>query len=201
MTGEIGFLREFAARRGLRYEADADERWLRAWEPYATLKTPVGYVHALHATGQTGSVSVARFIVPDGTRAPSGEVRERNISAWIAIAQDVRITARAAATNEREGYFRESLDLVTLPRGQTGDAPFDSAFAAFADPPSSLATVLTPSVRKLATSWRTPLHFELRPGGFILAPVALPMDEASLAWLFDAVYVFGEKAVKMRTSL
>ena len=37
----MSWIEAFAAQRGLRYEADVDERWLRAWEPYTTLKVPV----------------------------------------------------------------------------------------------------------------------------------------------------------------
>ena len=78
-------------RRGLRYEADADERWLRAWEPYTTLKMPVRYEHALYATGSGGSITIARFSVPTEVMAPSGGVAEVDASAWICIAQDLRI--------------------------------------------------------------------------------------------------------------
>jgi hypothetical protein len=44
--------------------------------------------------------------------------------------------------------------------------------------------------------WRLPLHFELRSGGFVVAPVALAANPASLAWLVAAVELFGEKAAK-----
>ena len=60
MPGPLYWIDAFAQSRGLRYEPEADERWLRAWEPYTTLKVPFRYEHALHATGANGSISVAR---------------------------------------------------------------------------------------------------------------------------------------------
>ena len=62
-----------------------------------------------------------------------------------------------------------------------------------------LATGITPSVRKLLLSWRVPVHAETRAGGFILAPVSLSPDDRGLAWMLDAVHLFGEKATKPRT--
>ena len=47
--------------------------------------------------------------------------------------------------------------------------------------------------RRLALSWQTPVHVEVRPGGFVLAPVALAADPASLSWLVRAVYALGSR--------
>ena len=185
----------YAARKGLKYQPDADERWLRVWEPYTTLKTPIRYEHALEATGESGSLSIARMFVPAAVMGPSGWA-EGEASAWIAIAQDVRISARAAATCDVGRVFGESIDLVTLPRRATGDAAFDHVYASFAPSDEELANAITPSLRKLTLGWRVPLHLELRPGGFILAPVALRADPDSLSWLVRAVHLFGEKAAK-----
>ena len=55
MPGPLYWIDAIARQRGLRYEPDADERWLRAWEPYTTLKVPFRYEHALSATGGSGS--------------------------------------------------------------------------------------------------------------------------------------------------
>ena len=60
-------------------------------------------------------------------------------------------------------------------------------------------TGITPSLRRLLLSWRVPVHAETRPGGFIVAPVSLSADERGLAWMLDAVQLFGEKAAKLRT--
>lgn len=193
MTAPVPWLTAFAAQRGLRYEPEADERWLRAWEPFTTVRVPIRYEHALHATGTSGSVSVARAVV----EVP-GSVTEA--ATWIAIAQDERLLARAAVTSDLGGIFGEPLDIVPLPRLRTGDSAFDHVFAAFAADPSALADAITPSVRKLLLGWRIPVHAEVRPGGFVLAPVSVTPDAAGLAWLLDAVGLFGAKARKRPTT-
>ena len=182
MAAPVPWLADYAARKGLRYAPEADERWLRAWEPYATLRVPHRYEHVLESTGEVGSLTVARFVV-DG-----------DASAWIAIAQDVRVQGRAAATSDPGRVFGEPLDLVTLPRRATGDPAFDRHFATFAPTPDELAAAITPGVRRLALSWQSAVHVEVRPGGFVMAPVALQADPASLSWLVRAVHAFGEKA-------
>jgi hypothetical protein len=204
VTEPEAWLASYAARSGLSYEPDADERWLRAWEPFATLRAPIRYEHALLATGRTGSITVARMVV-EGAPRPDGSIGEA--SAWIAIAQDERLggDARLAATSDfvanrsgvvRPGIFGDSLDLVAMPRRRSGDVTFDAAFAAFAPTPEDLARALTPSLRKLVLGWRLPIHFEVRAGGFVLAPTSLGPDPQSLTWLLGAVQFFGEKAAK-----
>jgi len=199
----VPWLAEYAARKGFRYAPEADERWLRAWEPFATLRAPIRYEHALLATGRTGSLTIARMVV----EAPRVDGSMGEASAWIAIAQDERLAgdARIAATSDfvadrggvvRPSIFGDPLDLVAMPRRRSGDATFDAAFAAFAKSPEDLARALTPSVRKLVIGWRVPLHFEVRAGGFILAPTSLGADPQSLTWLLGAVQFFGDKASK-----
>ncbi len=190
-SSEVPWIAYVASRRGMRYEAEADERWLRAWEPFATLRGPLRYEHALLSTGAQGSLTVARLVVSAG----AAEVA-REASAWIVIAQDPRLDARAAATSDPGSPFGEPLELVTMPRRPTGDPGFDRAFAAFAPSEEELRAALTPSLRKLVMGWRVPLHFEVRKGGFVLAPVALSADPASLDWLLDAAQLFGDKATK-----
>lgn len=199
MPGPLYWIDAFARSRGLRYEPEADERWLRAWEPYTTLKVPFRYEHALHATGGSGSISIARAVLempapPSPQAAPAYEV-----GTWIAIVQDVRIKAKAAVTSDFGSPFAEPLDLVTMQRLPTGDAAFDGIFASFAATAEDLATGITPSVRRLLLNWRVPVHAETRVGGFILAPVSLTPDDRGLAWMLDAVHLFGEKATKPRT--
>lgn len=205
MTEPQAWLAAYAARKGLSYEPDADERWLRAWEPFVTLKTPIRYEHALLATGASGSITIARFVVELPPLDPSAPPAEA--SAWIAIAQDLRLVgeARAAATcdivTDRAGnlqprFFGDPLDLVTMPRRATGDPSFDQVFASFAPSAADLASAITPSLRRLTLSWRIPLHFEVRPGGFVVAPTSLGVDAQSLSWLLGAVQFFGDKAAK-----
>jgi hypothetical protein len=201
MPGPLYWIEAFAQQRGLRYEPDADERWLRAWEPYTTLKVPFRYEHALHATGGGGSISIARAVLempappsPGRTSLPAPEV-----GTWIAIVQDVRIQAKTAVTSDFGSVFAESLDLISMPRMPTGDPAFDHVFASYAPDAKALAGGITPSVRKLLLGWRVPVHAETRPGGFILAPVTLTADDRGLAWMLDAVHLFGEKATKPRT--
>ena len=107
--------------------------------------------------------------------------------------------ARAAATSDFGSPFAEPLDLASMPRRPTGDAAFDHVFASFAATPEDLASAITSSVRKLLQTWRVPIHAETRAGGFILAPVSLSADDRGLAWMLDAVHLFGEKATKRRT--
>jgi hypothetical protein len=180
--GSVPWLVDYAARKGFRYTPEADERWMRAWEPYATLRVPVRYEHVLDSTGDVGSLTIARLVVAEGP------------SAWIAIAQDMRIQGRAAFTNDRSREFAEPWELVTIPRRATRDDAFDRAFAAFAPGDEELAQAITPRVRRLALSWQTPVHVEVRPGGFVVAPVALRADPSSLSWLVRAVGALGERA-------
>ena len=189
------WLGAYAEKHGLAYEPEADERWLRAFEPFVTLRTPIRYADALHATGERGSVSIARLLIEPSSATPGGT----EPSAWIVFSQDDRLPgARAAAASDPPptSPFAEGADLVSLPKRLTGDPVFDRTFAAYAPTDRDLAEAITPSLRKLVLSWRTPLHFEVRPGAFVLAPVALSADQASLSWLLGAVQLFGEKAAK-----
>ncbi|HTQ43462.1 MAG TPA: hypothetical protein VMI75_11945 [Polyangiaceae bacterium] len=172
------WLAGYAASAGLRYAPEADERWLRAWEPYATLRVPLRYEHLLEGPALT----VARFVLDGGA------------SAWIAIAQDDRVRGRAAVTNDATRSFGDGPELITMPRARTGDAAFDAAFAVFAPSSDELGLAVTPGVRRVSLSWRTPVHFEVRPGGVVLAPVALRADAASLGWLLQAVATLTRKA-------
>jgi hypothetical protein len=204
VTLPVPWIASLAAQRGLRYEPDADERWLRAWEPFATVRVPIRYEHALHATGTSGSISIARAVVsvpslPDHHPATGAALVPAEMGCWIVIAQDERLRARAAATSDVGGIFGEPLDLVPMPRRTTGDPAFDHVFASFAPDETELQAALGPSVRKLLLSWRIPVHAELRPGGFVLAPVGVRADPAGLSWLVDAVSVFGAKAQKRAT--
>lgn len=195
MTQQVWWIADYAARGGLRYEPDADERWLRVWEPYATLKTPVRYEHALYLTGSIGSLTIARMILT-GPEPTTPGFRPVGPEAWVVIGQDERlVSGRAAAVSDAGSPFGEGLDLVTLPRRATGDTAFDHVFASFAESEADLAAI-TPSLRKLVLGWRVPLHFEIRKGGFVMAPVALRADAASLGWLVSAAQLFAEKAAK-----
>lgn len=197
MAGPIYWIEQFAAQRGLRYEADADERWLRAWEPYTTLKVPIRYEHALHATGGSGSLSIARAVVELPPPPPPAPPRATEVGTWIAIVQDVRMTAKAATTSDFNGVFGEPLELASMVRRASGDAAYDHVFASFAETADDLAKALTPSIRKLLLGWRVPVHAEFRPGGFVLAPVSVSADDKGLAWMLNAVHLFGEKATKL----
>jgi hypothetical protein len=192
----IGWLAQYAAQRGLRYEAEADERWLRAWEPYTTLRMPIRYEHALYSTGAGGSLTIARFSVPTEVMAPSGGVAEVEASAWICIAQDLRIEGKAATTNDPRRIFCENPDMISMPRRMTGDAWFDRQFVTFSPTDEDLQVAITPSARKLLLGWSIPVHVEVRKGGFVLAPVSLGVDHTSVEWLARAAHVFGDKASK-----
>jgi hypothetical protein len=201
MPGPVYWIEAFASQRGLRYEADVDERWLRAWEPYTTLKVPLRYEHALHATGGGGSISIARAVVDvPGPTPPAGvPLQPTEFGCWIAIVQDERIKVKAASTNDFGSVFAEPLDLASMPRRATGDGAFDHVFASFAASDEDLLSGITTSVRRLLLSWRVPVHAETRLGGFIVAPVSLSADGRGLAWMLDAVHIFGEKATKRAT--
>jgi hypothetical protein len=190
-VGSVPWLVDYAARKGFRYAPEADERWMRAWEPYATLRVPMRYEHVLDSTGEVGSLTIARLVAQ---ATDAGGIRAEGPSAWIAIAQDIRIGGRAAITNDQGRDFAEPWELVTIPRRVTGDTAFDDAFAAFAPGDDDLARAISPRVRRLAMSWQTPVHVEIRPGGFVVAPVALRADPSSLSWLLRAVGALGERA-------
>jgi hypothetical protein len=192
LAAPVGWVAQYAATKGMRYLADADERWLRVWEPFATLKTPHRYEHVLEHTGTTGSLTIARMV--QESASPDGVAYES--ASWIAIAQDERMEGVAAATCDVAHVFGEPFDLVTMPRTRTGDPAFDRVFATFAPSKEDLTRSITPSVRKLVMGWGIPLHLEVRKGGFILAPVALAADASTLAWLVRSTELFGEKAAK-----
>lgn len=197
MTEPVYWIADYAARAGLRYEPDADERWLRVWEPYATLKTPLRYEHALDLPLPTGSMMIARFELPSSAPEASGAWKPKGPESWIVVAQDERlIGGRVAGTSDAGNVFGEPLDLVPLARRATGDEAFDHVFASFVEAPDDIARV-TPSLRKLLLAWRAPVHFELRRGGFILAPVAVRADVPGLAWLVQAAQLFADKAAKL----
>ena len=200
MVSPLYWIEAFASTRGLRYEAEADERWLRAWEPYTTIKVPFRYEHALSATGTHGSISIARAVLelPKHPMSPP-EAPAPEIGTWIAIVQDVRITAQAATTSDFGSAFAEPLELVSMRRRGTGDAAYDHVFATFAKSDDDLQKAITPSVRRLLLSWRAPVHAEIRPGGFVLAPVSAAADDKGLTWMLQAVHLFGEKATKLST--
>lgn len=198
MPGPIYWIDAFAQSRGLRYEPDADERWLRAWEPYTTVKVPFRYEHALSATGGHGSISIARAVLELPRPETPVPMPPNEVGTWIAIVQDIRITTKAAVTSDFGSAFAEPLDLISMPRVATGDAAFDHVFASYAGSKTDLETAITPSVRRLLLSWRVPVHAETRPGGFILAPVSVGPDDRGLGWMLDAVNLFGEKATKAR---
>ncbi|MBL8610660.1 MAG: hypothetical protein JNL38_25195 [Myxococcales bacterium] len=196
MTAPVSWIASFAAQRGFRYEPDADERWLRAWEPYTTVRLPLRYEHSLQATGSVGSISIARVVMAIDAPAPNGATVSTEISSWIVITQDTRMTGRLAVTSDFGTPWAEPLDLVTMKRRASGDPHFDHVFATFAPTPDDVIQSLTPSLRKLLLSWRMPIHAEVRPGGFVLLPPTLGADPQSLAWFSDAIHLFGEKATK-----
>jgi hypothetical protein len=196
VTHPVPWLEQYAARKGLRYTPDADERWLRVWEPYATLKTPIRYEHVLEATGDVGSITVARMVVIREAVGPDGKARTAEASCWLAVAQDVRITHKAATTCDVGNVFGEPLDLVPIPRKLTGDRTFDYHFASFAETEEIVKAAITPSLRKLLLGWRIPVQVELRPGGFVMAPTSLGADPESVSWLLRGVQALGEKASK-----
>jgi hypothetical protein len=188
MPEPVPWLVDFAMRAGLRYEAEPDERWLRVWEPYVTLRTPIRYEHAVSSTGETTALTIARFVLTPRDGYAVGD------EGWIAIGQDERLLgARVAATNDVNPIYRD--ENASLPRRMMGDPAFDAAFATFAPTESDLVSINS-RVRKLVLGWRAPVHFEIRQGGYVLAPTALRPDAASLAWLLDAARVFSAKAGK-----
>lgn len=189
----------FARARGLRYEPDADERWLRVWEPYSTVRVPLRYEHALLATGSIGSISIARAVIEVPSPPSPHPMAPVEYGTWIAIVQDERIVTRAAVTSDFGSVFAEPLDSISMTRLPSGDPAFDHVFASFASGADDLAKAITPSLRKLLLGWRVPIHAETRQGGFVLVPVSVGPDERGLAWMMEAVTLFGEKATKRRT--
>src|SRR5688500_6008267 len=103
-----------ANARGLRYDAAADQRWLRAREP-------------------DGSISIARAVLelPKHPMSPPA-APEPELGTWIAIVQDIRVKAQAATTSDLGSPFAEPMELVSMQRMATGDAAFDHVFATFA---------------------------------------------------------------------
>src|SRR3954452_3247803 len=105
MPGPLYWIDAVARQRGLRYEAEADERWLRAWEPYTTLKVPFRYEHALLSTGANGSISIARAVLEMPSVATPAALPPVEVGTWIAIVQDVRIKSKAAVTSDFGSVF------------------------------------------------------------------------------------------------
>jgi hypothetical protein len=183
----IPWIEAAALARGLHYEPEADERWLRAWEPYTTIRIAQNYSHALLATGNVGSLTLSRMTV----LSPRGE-----FACWCAIVQDARVSGSFALTNDRLSPFAEASNLITVPRFATGHQEFDAQFTAYSRTAIDGRISVSPSLRKLLLRWNTPVHLELRAGGFILLPTAVRADAEGLHWMLDAVKVVGDKAVK-----
>ena len=195
MNEYLPWLAGYAAQSGLRYEELADERWMRAWEPFVTLRTPLHYAHALQGTGAGGSLTIGRIAV----EAPYVDVRTGQkalVWSFVAIVQDERLLGRAAVAADPGSVFAEPGNEIPVPRMATGDPHFDHVFASYAKSAEELAATVTPSLRKLLGSWRTAVHLDLRPGGFVLAPVALAATPESISWRLSAVSYVGEKATK-----
>lgn len=205
----VPWLQDFASRAGVRYEPDADERWFRAWEPFATLRVPLHYTHALHATSPDGyaSISIARMAVPVRAMQPTGNIADTEFRAWVAIVQDTRMDAllpqgpdagAIALTCDRGSPVAEPWETIALPRQRTADPTFDNVFASFSKGALDVRPKpVSRSLRKLLLSWGMPLHAELRAGGFVLCPPLLPADPASVSWLLTACGIFGSKACKI----
>ncbi len=185
MAEAVPWLVDFALRASLKYEPEPDERWLRVWEPYVTLRNPIRYEHALSSTATTTALTVARFVLAPRDGYAVGD------EGWIAVGQDERLKGHAAATSDVSPIFRD--DAVSLPQQRTGDPAFDRVFATFA-PDEVQAQLVNGSVRKLALGWGAPIHFEIRAGGYVFVPIAARPDPASLAWVIDAARVFADKA-------
>ena len=107
MAEAVPWLADFALRAGLSYEPEPDERWLRVWEPYVTLRNPIRYEHAVSTTGTTSALTIARFVL---TPRPGFAVGDEG---WIAIAQDERIRGKVAATNDANPIYRD--DATSMP--------------------------------------------------------------------------------------
>lgn len=190
----VPWIEAFAAHRGYRYEPDAEEGWLRAWEPFRTLRVALRYEHALHGTGEAISITLARMIVSVPTIVDPAQHVE--YATWIGIAQDARFTVAAAMSSDRQSVFREDPQLMSLPIARTGDPSFDAIFSVFAAAGADASRAISPSLRRLLLSFQTPLHADIRAGGYIFAPVALGFDPASLAWLDQAMFSFADKGTK-----
>ena len=85
---------------------------------------------------------------------------------------------------------------MSLPIARTGDPSFDAIFSVFAAAGEDVSRSISPSLRRLLLSFQTPLHADIRAGGYIFAPVALGFDPASLAWLDQAMFSFADKGTK-----
>ena len=132
------------------------------------------------------ALTVARFVLSPRPGFAVGD------EGWIAIGQDERLKGTAAATSDTSLIFRD--EATSMGHHTTGDAAFDAVFASFGESDETVASVLNPAVRRLALEWRTPVHLEIRAGGFVLAPIALRPDAPSLQWLLDAARVLANKA-------
>jgi hypothetical protein len=192
----LPWLSSFADQAQLRYEPDADERWLRVWEPFLTFEPPFEFSHSLSSVGSIGSVNLARGVIAAlPGEAPAMQATQPPCFAWIAFVQDTRAISRLgppiAVSSDRRSPFAK-----VLPASRaiaTGDRGFDQAFQTIANEESLVAARLTSPVRQLLLGWNAPMHLEIRSEGYALCFPWLPADPTRLRWLLEAIALLGRK--------
>jgi hypothetical protein len=183
----LPWLAQYAESTKLRYEPEADERWIRVWEPLLTVAPAYGFSNALSMTSDERSVTMARMMT---------EGFGRRLYAWAAFVQDTRVLSRlgtpVATTSDANSPFCAS-QVAGSTRRMTGDQAFDQVFRSYAAEEAMLGARLGTGVRSLLLGWRVSLHLEVRNEGFALVFPQLPADPPSIAWMFDAIVLLGRK--------
>ena len=161
---------------------------------WQALRTPIRYAHALHATSERGSVSIARLVVERDPAPPAaGES-----SAWIVFAQDDRLPGAFAPPPTRAPLAR-SRALPSWSRWPSGAPATPRSIARSRRTPLTdrdLSQAMTPSLCKLALSCGPPRILESSPGRLHPGAGGSACDPPSLAWPSGpwCRQFFGEKA-------
>lgn len=175
----------------MRYDADPDERPLRVFEPFVTLRRPRRYEHMLHVVRDAGSLWLGRVKVEiEGQRSCA--------ESWIALGQGRHFGSAAAASRHDPTPFNQDAHDADLAPQTMPYPDFAAAFHVFAESRADARDAIPRGLQELMLGWGLPLHCELRPDIFVLAPVTLPFDEPSLTWLLAAAKLFGTTAAQRR---
>ena len=185
---------QWAARNGLRYEAQPAEDWFCRWEPHDTIAPPSGFLNACTwmATPHPGHVVLVEPWYALDNIAPL----DRTV---IAFASHPSLGPRASVRGGEHFLTRVAfIESLPPPQVTIGDPVWDEHLTTFAASPEIAAKAFHPRLRKLLLGWQFQGHLELRPGGLVLHFAGLRPIQEDYDRLLRIARQVVEKAVSPR---